>query len=130
MSIRITKKAGGTSYANPFIGPVQHPANILVDVSNLTANEVDSKGYLKPGVPLTKAGVRVAAGFVFGVTIEATRIAEDNTDLANTPDTFVAVETSGLINRDIVEDILGRALTAAEIAGFDAAGSKLALTTT
>jgi hypothetical protein len=128
--IRITKKAGGTSYANPFIGPVQHPANVLIDVSTLSANEVDAKGYLKPGVPVNKTGDLVTAGFVFGVTIEATKIAEDNTDLANTPDTFVAVETSGLVNRDIVEDILGRALTAAEIAGFDAAGSKLALTTT
>ncbi len=105
-------------------------ANVLIDVSTLSANEVDSKGYLKPGVPVNKTGDLVTAGFVYGVTIEATKIAEDNTDLANTPDTFVAVSTSGLVNRDLVEDILGRPLSAAEIAGFDAAGCKLGLTTT
>lgn len=128
--IRITKKAGGTSYGNPFISPVNHPANVLIDVSTLTTDEVDSKGYLKPGVPVNKTGDLVTAGFVYGVTIEATRIAEDNTDLANAPDVFVAVATIAQVNRDIVEDNLGRALTAAEIAGFDAAGSKLSLTTT
>lgn len=131
MPIRITTTAGGTGYANPLVGEVGHVDHVKLDVSGMTTAEVDTDGYLKPGVPLTKAGILVAAGFVYGVTFEAIKIADNNTGLAgDTTDPLVAVAVIGLVNRDVVEDNLGRVLTAAEIAGFDAAGSKLALTTT
>lgn len=64
---------------------------------------------------------------VYGVTVEATKLVDDNG--ASLTGTYaVVVTTAGLLNRDIVEDILGRALTATEIAGF--AGSPLQLTNT
>lgn len=64
---------------------------------------------------------------IYGVTIEPTRLGiADNTD-ANRVGTFaVAVAVSGLVNRDVVEDILGRVLTAAEITAFaDSSGLQL-----
>lgn len=134
MPLSITTVAGGTGYGNVFVGPVDTVDHVKVDVSGLTTDEVDQYGYLKPGVPLSKTGTLVTSGFVYGVTIEATKIVPNdptNTTLgAVTADPFVAVCVVGLVNRDILEDNLGRALTSAEIAGFDAAGSKLALTST
>lgn len=136
MPMSITTTAGGIGYGNPWIGGVNHPAQIKVDVSVLTIAEVDQFGYLKPGVPLTKAGILVGAApaFVYGVTIEAQKIVPDNpTDVtlaAVTVDPIITVNTVGHVNRDVIEDNLGRALTADEIAGFDAAGSKIALSAT
>jgi hypothetical protein len=57
MPIGIEKTEGGTAYASPFVGPVDHTAHVQVDVSALTTTQVDSKGYLKPGVVLTLEGV-------------------------------------------------------------------------
>lgn len=74
--------------------------------------------------------------YVRGVIHEAVKlplatIPPTNTTLASeTGDCFVAIATSGIVNRDIVEDNLARALTAAEIAGFDLPGSHLRLTLT
>ena len=135
MPMLITKTAGGTGYGNVFIGGVNHPAQIKVDVSGLTTDEVDQFGYLKPGVPLTKTGVLVTTGlFVYGVTIEAQKIVPDNptntTLAAVTADPIITVNTVGHVSRDVLEDNLGRALTADEIAGFDLAGSKIALSAT
>lgn len=136
MPMSVTKISGGIGYGNPWIGGVNHPAQITVDVSGLTTDEVDQFGYLKPGVPLTKAGILVGASpaFVYGVTIEAQKIVPDNptntTLAAVTVDPIITVNTVGHVNRDVIEDNLGRALTANEIAGFDAAGSKIALSAT
>lgn len=135
MPMSIVKTAGGIGYGNPFIGGVNHPAQVKVDVSGLTIAEVDQFGYLKPGVPLTKTGVLVTTGlFVYGVTIEAQKIVPDNpTDVtlaAVTVDPIITVNTVGHVNRDVLEDNLGRALTADEVTGFDLAGSKIALSAT
>lgn len=136
MPLSIENTAGGTGYGNPFIGGVDHPAQITVDVSGLTTDEVDQYGYLKPGVPLTKTGVLVGASpaFVYGVTFEAQRIVPINptngTLAAVTADPIITVNTVGHANRDVIEDNLGRALTSDEIAGFDRAGSKIALSAT
>src|ERR1043165_9843479 len=116
MPMSITTVAGGTGYGNPFIGGVNHPAQIKVDVSGLTTDEVDQFGYLKAGVPLTKTGVLVGAdpAFVYGVTFEAQKIVPNsptNTTLgAVTADPIITVNTVGHINRDVLEDNLGRAL--------------------
>lgn len=136
MPLKIESTAGGRAYGNPFIGGVNHPAQITVDVSGLTTDEVDEFGYLKAGVPLTKAGILVGASpaFVYGVTFEAQKIVPVNptndTLAAVTADPIITVNTVGHINRDVAEDNLGRALSANEIAGFDAAGSKIALSAT
>jgi len=53
----VTKTAGGKDYLSPFIGPVDHTQAVRLDVSAMTTDEVDTKGYLKPGVPLTRGGI-------------------------------------------------------------------------
>lgn len=132
MPITIKKTTGGEDHANPFVGPVNHPATQRIDVSALTTDEVDQNGYLKPGVPFKSGGVLLdgtVGEFVWGCVIEATKVADSNAaaDLAAATDIDVALAVIGVVNRDIVEDNLGRALTANEIAGFGAAGSLLRL---
>lgn len=50
----------GTVHPNPFVGPVNHTATVRVDVSGLSSDEVDSNGYLRPGVLLTRDGLLVS----------------------------------------------------------------------
>lgn len=131
MPMKVTATAtAGEVHPNPFVGPINHTVGIQVDVSTLSTDEVDQYGYLKPGVPLTSGGILVGAApaFVFGCVVEAVKVADDNSNLAGvTTDVEVAVATICQINRDILEDSLGRVLTANEIAGFDRAGSKCVL---
>lgn len=130
--------AEASTYGHPFVGPgAQYTDVVKVDLSGLTIDEVDTKGYLKPGVPFRKTGVLVTSGIpVWGVTLEpiklplATVPPTNGTLATETADCFVAVGTVGIVNRDIIEDNLGRALTADEIAGFDLAGSQIHLTRT
>lgn len=126
-----------TGYGHPFVGPVHHTDVVPVDISDLTIDEVDANGYLKPGVPLSKAGDTIGTTVpVHGVTIEPIKLTHatippTNASLAADTGTMqVAVGTHGVVNRDICEDNLGRALTANEIAGFALAGSNLHLTRT
>jgi hypothetical protein len=56
---------------------------------------------------------------VYGVTVEAQKLVDNNV-AALTGVFAIVVATDGLVNRDLAEDILGRAYTAAEIAGFRA----------
>jgi hypothetical protein len=135
MPIRINQFSGGGDgfYGSPFLGPVDHVYPIQVDLSALTDDEIDAYGYLKPGVPLTRLGALLAATeAVHGVTVEAMKVADDNEagTIAALGTIDVPVATEGTINRDIAEDILGRAYTADEIAGFDLGGSKFTLTNT
>lgn len=132
MPMSVKKTAGGDAYASPFVGPMNHPGTVRLDVSALSTDEVDAKGYLKPGVPLKSGGVLLdgtVGEYVWGVNIEATKVAESNAagDLAAAVDRDVTLGLIGVVNRDIIEDNLGRALTANEIAGFAAAGSLIRL---
>lgn len=98
---------------------------VKVDLSQLTEHEVDANGYLVPGVPLSKVGVRIGPGVpVYGVTIQPIKVATGNTEtiLNAEPDPFVAVGF-GLVDRDAAEGNLGRAYTSDEIKGFELAGS-------
>lgn len=132
MPIAITSTAGGLAHAPVFVGEILNTDVVKVDISALSNAEIDADGYLKPGVPFLKTGLPVTAGPVYGVTIEAIKIAAGNAagDISGAVDCFVALGTIGTVNRDIAEDNLGRAYTAPEIAGFDLAGSKLQLTRT
>lgn len=72
----------------------------------------------------------VASDAVYGCTIEPVKVALTGsaTDIAAASTAVdVTVGTIGQINRDILEDNLGRALTAGEIAGFGLAGSRIVL---
>lgn len=124
------------TYGKPFVGPgAEYTDVVQVDISDLTTKEVDTFGYLKPGVPFAKAGDLVGSGIpVYGVSLESIRIITytptDALLAADTGTVAVAVGTVGVVNRDIMEDNLGRALTADEIAGFALAGSHVHLTRT
>ncbi len=134
MPVSFSKTSGGLAHAPVFVGEILATDVVNVVVTGLTASELDPKGYLKPGVPFSKVGALVGAGvFAYGVTIESTKVAASNSsaDIAAVTTAFpVAVGTFGTVNRDIAEDNLGRTYTAAEVAGFDLAGSKLHLTRT
>lgn len=134
--IRVSKTAGGLTHSPVFSGKITGTDVVNVDISDLTTKEVDAKGNLKPGVPFDKSGNLVAEGVaVWGTTIEATplphaTIPPTNTSLGNDTGTYPVAVGFGLVNRDVVEDNLERALTAHEIAGFDLAGSNCRLTRT
>jgi hypothetical protein len=137
MPISVKATAGGSGYASPMVGPVDQTVHVKLDVSTLTTAEVDADGYLKPGVLVKQDGTPVAATqAVFGVVVEPTFLAlavipPTNTSLgADTSDPLIAVCTHGIVNQDIAAANLGRAYTAAEIAGFSLAGSTLKLTST
>lgn len=131
MPVRVTNTAGGQAYGNPFVGSPGPTTNLKIDVSTLTTAEVDTDGYLKPGVPFQSTGALVsgASQVIHGVTMEPIKIADGNTALAgDTSDPIIGVVTSGLINRDLAEDNLGRAYSANEIAALAAGGFKLTTT--
>ena len=131
ITVRAVTTETGT-YGHPFVGPVDHTDVVKVDISALTTDEVDEDGYLKPGVPFLQTGLLVTAGAVYGVTMEPIKIATGNTStiLNAATDCFVAVGTHGVVNRDIIEDNLGRALVSAELTGFTTAPCTIKLTRT
>lgn len=113
-----------------FLGPFDHTVAIPVDLSQFTPKEIDSDGNLKPGIPLTRDGAMIGAGdFVYGVTAESFKVADDGLqatiDALETVDVPIALICC--VVRDLAEDVLDRAYTADEIAGFDLAGSKCVL---
>jgi hypothetical protein len=121
---KTTVTAGGTGYATVglFVGPVDHTEAIPVTVADVSSL-VDDNNFLIPGTPLTADGEPIDDGdAVYGVVMEPVKAA--GTSL------HVTVARIGLVNRDIVEDNLGRALTADELAGFDDAACLLTLTRT
>lgn len=132
MPIDITTTAGGGTHASPFVGPTDFRATVPVTPSGLTTAEVDEDGVLKVGTPLKSDGT-LADGtvgeFIFGCVAEDVKVAASNVagDLAAASAIDVAVVTIGQVNRAILEDNLGRALTANELAAIAAAGSHLAL---
>lgn len=123
--------AASQDYANPMVGPVNHTHQLAVNVAVLTAAEVDTKGYLKPGVIFDKAGILVGAApaFNYGIVVAPVKVAASNAaaDLTAAGVQRVAVCRIGIVNGDIVEDNLGRVLSANELAGFERAGTHLGL---
>lgn len=127
-----------SAYGHPFVGPgAEYTDVVLLDISDLTTYEVDADNRVKPGLPLDKSGNTIGSGVaVYGVVLEptplshATKPATNVSLAADTGTQQIAVGLVGLVNRDIVEDNLGRVLTTDEIAGFALAGSNLHLTRT
>lgn len=134
MPLKVTSVAGGTSHPNPFVGPIQHVTTVLLDVSTLATDEVDKYGYVRPGVIVQANGSVIAAPaqVAYGAVAEAVKIAADNqaATLAAAADVSVPVAIWCLINRDILEDSLARALSADELSAVNAAGSHVAITNT
>jgi hypothetical protein len=122
--------APGRHIPTPFVGPVEHTVAVPVNLTQMTTGEIDQFGYLKPGIPLTKAGAKIgAATAVFGVTADYIQVAADNAagTIAALGTVDIAVATICQVNQDVAEDILDRAYTANELAGFGLAGSHIVL---
>ena len=139
MPIAMKKTVGTTTYGPVFIGSILGMQQVLVDISELTTDEVDEDGYLKPGVAFKKDGT-LADGtggeFIYAVNPEPQNLRmavlpPTNTTLgADTRLHPLGMGTIGEVNRDIAEDNMGRAYTANELAAFNAAGSMIHLTNT
>lgn len=133
MPLSVVKTAGTTTYGHPIVGTPGPLIQVVVDISGLTEAEVDADGMLKPGVLFTAAGILVASGLAYAINPEPIKIVDyvptDALLAADTATIPVGMITSGVVNRDIVEDNLGRAMTAAEIAGCGT-DSKFTLTNT
>jgi len=139
MPVSVAKTTGTSTYGHPFVGKVLGLQQVVVDISTLTTDEVDADGFLKPGVPFQKDGTLVSAGsgqFVYAVNPEPidlhlATVPPTNTTLGNDTRTYpVGMGTIGEVNRDIIEDNLGRAISANELTAFNAAGSMIHVTNT
>lgn len=135
MPIGVKKTTGTTGYGHPIVGDALGLLQVVVDISELTIAEVDADGYLKPGAMFKSDGTQPdGTGFLYGVNPEPIKIVDYvPTDILLAADTAtipVGMVTGGIINRDVVEDNLGRAMTANEIAAVTAAGSNFTLTNT
>lgn len=137
MPMHVKKTAGGTTYAPVFLGEILAMEQVLVDVSELTTDEVDADGWLKPGVPFKQDGTLAdGSGHIYAVNPESQNLRLDtvpptNVSLAADTKTYpLGMGTMGTVNRDVIEDNLGRALTANELSAFAAAPCKINLTLT
>jgi hypothetical protein len=136
--MHVKKTTGTTTYAPVFLGEILAMEQILVDVSELTTDEVDADGWLKPGVPFKQDGTLAdGSGVIYAVNPEPQNlhlatVPPTNTSLGNDTKTYpLGMGTMGTVNRDVIEDNLGRALTANELTAFGAAvGCKINLTLT
>jgi hypothetical protein len=112
MPISVTNTAAaGVSYIDIRVGEaVVHQG--LIDVSALTSVD-DANGSLPVGLPLKADGAPVTAGtdVIFGL------VGPEPVKL-QAADHFGNVFLSGVFNRDAIEDNLGRALTANELAAI------------
>lgn len=126
--------AAADVYGDIFVGPYHHTHTVVVDVSTLDTEEVDANGYLKPGTPIqlvasgivgaVQGALVTAADQRAGVVPEPIKVAADNVagTLAAAADVPVAIAFNCAINRAMVEDHLGRAISANELAALRAAG--------
>ena len=137
MPLKIKKTAGDTTYGPVFLGEILAMEQVLIDVSELTTDEVDADGWLKPGVPFKQDGTLAdGSGCIYAVNPEPqdlmlATVPPTNTSLGNDTKTFpLGMGTMGTVNRDIIEDNLGRALTANELTAFATAPCKINLTLT
>lgn len=138
MPLRVSKTTGTTTYGNPILpGTVKGMLQVVVDISELTTAEVDADGFLKPGVMFKSDGTQPdGSGFVYAINPEPISIGHatipptDASLLADTATIPIGMVTGGVVNRDIVEDNLGRSMTGNELAAIVAAGSDFTLTNT
>lgn len=137
MPLRVSTTTGTSTYGNPIVGQPGPLLQVVVDISELTTAEVDADGNLKPGVMFEADGGQPdGTGPVYAMNLEPISIGHATippTDVSLAADTGtvpIGMTVGGIVNRDIVEDNLGRAMTANELAGLVAAGSQFTLTNT
>lgn len=137
MPMHVKKTAAPSLYSPVFVGEILAMDQVLVDVSELTTDEVDADGWLKPGVMFKQDGTQPdGSGAIYAVNPEPQNLHLDtipptNTSLSNDTKTYpLGMATMGMVNRDLIEDNLGRALTANEVTAFATAPCKIILTLT
>lgn len=120
---------GGSPYNSPFVGPLDFTVHVPLDVSALTNTLVDQKGKLKPGAVLTPAGTPPdgTEGETAVLNLETIRVAEGNSTAAleAAADRTIACLAIGIAKRAVLEENLGRELSANELAALKAGGITL-----
>jgi hypothetical protein len=126
-----TTSAGAVDYGSHIVGPILFVHQMALVLTGFTTAEIDSLGYLKPGVPVEADGtlVNTTSQTIFGVTIEAIKVANGNAagDISGAGTQQITVMTIGQVNKKIIEDNLGRVLSANELSAFAIGGCKIAL---
>lgn len=121
--ISSSKTAGKTRFSFPIIGGIDERLSVQLDVSTLDGTGlVSDDGYLKPGAVLRNNAkvlnpITATAQVALGVTFEEVKVAKSNStaDLGAATDIPVVIAVSATIDRAIVENNLGRVLTADEL---------------
>lgn len=108
--------AAGVAYADIRVGECQ-VHQVKLDVSGLTDAD-DANGSLPVGLPITTAGIPVASG----TDVIAGLVGPEPVKLG-AADHFGNIFISGSFNRDMIEDNLGRALSANELAAIALVGA-------
>lgn len=111
MPISITSTAGGLGYVDIRVGDGHGIHQGLLDVSTLTSAD-DAEGYLPPGLPISATGDPV------GSSEDAYGIIGPEPVKMGSADHFGNMIFTGTLNRNAIEDNLGRALSADELAGI------------
>lgn len=128
MPLTITRTTGDTLYPDPFI-QAGFVASVVVDVSALTTTFVDSNGYLKPGTIVKADGTLITGAdqLAFGMVRHPIKVAagNDSTSLNAATDIPVPVVTHGIVNQTLVADLLGRVLSANELAALVLGGRNI-----
>lgn len=116
MPISVTSTAGGVSYGDIRIGEGHWIHQLLINAANV-AGARDADGYLPPGLPLKADGTLVAGAQATFCLLgpEAVKVGSVNV--------FANVILGGAVNRDMIEDNLGRVLSADELTGATVANT-------
>lgn len=117
MPISVDRTAGDTGFVDIRVGDGHGIHQQIIDVATQTATDVN--GYLPPGVPLQASGVPVTNTATVGTQVVAGVVGPESVKLGAANHFGNAILT-GVLNRDAIEDNLGRVLSANEIAAFDA----------
>lgn len=130
MPVRIRDGTQGVQTpVTPFVGPIDHTQPVEIDPSDFFGSDwLDARGYLKQGTPLQADGTPVSDvdQVVAGCLVEATQIvfpegaAITQTMLDAEADRPVIITPVCQLNQDVLEDSLGRALNANELAAIAA----------
>lgn len=111
-----TTAARGRAYIDVRVGECQIHQG-LIDVSTL-GSEDDADGFLPPGLPIRKTGAPAT-----GTTDVMLGVIGPEPVKLQSADHFGNVIISGNLNRDAIEDNLGRALNANELASLALVGA-------
>lgn len=120
MPISVETTAGGTGYVDIRVGEGHGIHQALLDVAALAA---DADGYYPPGQPILASGAPVTQGVDTAEVAHAVIGPEPVKEGA--ANHFGNVILDGTLNRDAIEDNLGRALTANELSALADGGFKL-----